>query len=65
MTCVTDYSRHVGAQVEALLATVDEDIPLNFLPCDASKEIRSLKLGKARGVDGTPDECVQEDILCI
>jgi hypothetical protein len=34
------------AQVEALLATVDEDIPANSRPCDVSKEIQSLKLGK-------------------
>jgi hypothetical protein len=32
------------AQVEALLATADEDIPVNFQPCDVSKEIQSLKL---------------------
>jgi hypothetical protein len=50
-----DHRRHVEAQVEALLATVDEDIPFNFLPCDVSKEIHSLKLGKARGSDGIPN----------
>jgi hypothetical protein len=33
-----DYRRHVEDQVEALLATVDEDIPHNFLRCDVSKK---------------------------
>jgi hypothetical protein len=36
--CDCDHRRHVEAQVEALLATVDEDIPVNFRPCDFSKE---------------------------
>jgi hypothetical protein len=36
----------VEAKVEVLLATVDEDAPINFQPCDISKEIQSLKLGK-------------------
>jgi hypothetical protein len=48
-------------QVEALLAIVHEDIPLNFRTCDLSKEIRvqSLKLGKARGFEGIPNECIR------
>jgi hypothetical protein len=48
----------VEAQVEALLATVDEDIPFNFRPCDVSKEIQSMKLGKVCGFDGIPNECL-------
>jgi hypothetical protein len=44
----------VAAEVEALLTTVDEDIPANFQPCDISKEIQSLKLGKACGFYGIP-----------
>jgi hypothetical protein len=55
----------VEAQVEAQLATIDEDIPVNFRPCDISKEIQSLKLGKACGFDGIPNEFVQEDLMCI
>jgi hypothetical protein len=39
----------VEAQVEALLATIDADFPVNFQPCDVSKEIQSLKLEKACG----------------
>jgi hypothetical protein len=45
--------------VEALLATVDEDIPVKFRPCEASKEIKSLKLGKACGFDDIPNECLR------
>jgi hypothetical protein len=43
----------VEAQVEALLAIVDEDSPVNFRPCDVSKEIQSLKLG-------IPNECLPQ-----
>jgi hypothetical protein len=57
--CDCDHRRHMGAQVEALLATVDEDIPVNFRPCDVSKEIQSLKLGNARGLYGIPNECLR------
>jgi hypothetical protein len=50
----------VEAEVEALLATVDdEDIPVNFRPCDVSKEVESLKLGKACGFDSIPNECLR------
>jgi hypothetical protein len=42
-----------------LLATVDEDIPVNFQPCNVSKEIQSLKSGKAHGSDGIQNECLQ------
>jgi hypothetical protein len=41
----------VEAQVEALLATIDEDIPVKFRPGDISKEIQSLILGEACGFD--------------
>jgi hypothetical protein len=54
--CDCYHRRHVEAQVEALPATVDEDAPVNFRPCDVSKVIRSLKLGKACGFDGIRNE---------
>jgi hypothetical protein len=57
--CDCDHRRHVEAQVENLLATVDEYIPVNFRPCDVSKEMQSLKLGKARGFYGIPNECLR------
>jgi hypothetical protein len=49
----------VETQVEALLATVDENVPVNFQPCDVSKEIKSLKSGKTCGFGGVPNECLQ------
>jgi hypothetical protein len=49
----------VEAQVEALLATINKYTPVNFQPCDISKETQSLKLGKACGFDGIPKECIQ------
>jgi hypothetical protein len=49
----------VETQVEALLATVDVGIPVNFQPCDVSKEIKSLKSRKTCVFDGIPNECLQ------
>jgi hypothetical protein len=57
--CDCDHKRNVEAQVEARLATVDEDSPLNFRPCAVSKEIQSSKLGKACGFDGILNEYFQ------
>jgi hypothetical protein len=50
--CDTDHERRVEARVQALMTTVDESLPLKFRPSDVSKEIRSLKLGQACGIDG-------------
>jgi hypothetical protein len=47
-----DHSRRVEAQVEALLATIVEDIPVNFQPRSIRKEIQTLNLGKSSGFDG-------------
>jgi hypothetical protein len=49
----------VEAQIETLLATVEEDIPVSFRLCDVSKEMQPLKLGKACGFDGIPNECIR------
>jgi hypothetical protein len=46
----------VEAQVKALLATADEDTSINFQLCDVTKQTQSLKLGKAYGFDGIPNE---------
>jgi hypothetical protein len=48
----------MDAQVEALPTTVNECIPVNFQPCDVSKEIQSLILGKSYGFHGIPNECL-------
>jgi hypothetical protein len=37
--CDCDHRQQVGAADQALLATVDEETPVKFRPCDASKEI--------------------------
>jgi hypothetical protein len=52
-----DHRRNVEAQVEALMTTMDENIPVNFRSCDISREIQFLKLGKASDFDGIPNEC--------
>jgi hypothetical protein len=54
--CDSYHKIQVEAGDSALLATVGEDIPVKFQPCDVSKEIQSLKLGKASCFDGIPNE---------
>jgi hypothetical protein len=46
----------LGARVQALLNTIDKNPPVKFRPCDVSKEIGFLKLGKACGFDGISNE---------
>jgi hypothetical protein len=46
------------AQVEALLTAINECTPVNFQPCDVSKEIQSLILGKSYGFHDIPNECL-------
>jgi hypothetical protein len=53
LCCEYDH-RHVEARVEALLASVDEDILINFRPCDISKEIQSLNLERPAGFNSSP-----------
>jgi hypothetical protein len=53
--CDCDYRRHTGAQFEAVLATVGEDIHVNFRLYEVSKEIQSLKLGKTCSFDDIPN----------
>jgi hypothetical protein len=54
--CDTDHERWVQARVQTLLTTVDENPSVKSRPCDVSKEIRSLKLGKICGIDGIRNE---------
>jgi hypothetical protein len=49
----------VEAQVEVLSATVDDDAPVKFRPCDVTKEMQYFKLGKAYDFDGIPNECLR------
>jgi hypothetical protein len=46
----------VEVKAEVLLATVDEETPVNFRSYDVSKEIQSLKLGKTSGLDLIPKQ---------
>jgi hypothetical protein len=46
------------ATVQALLASVDEGTPVKFRPYDVSKDIHYMKLEKACGLDGIPNECL-------
>jgi hypothetical protein len=48
--CDTDHEPRVKAQVQALLTVADGNPSVKFRPCDFSKEIRSLKLGKVCGI---------------
>jgi hypothetical protein len=57
--CDTDHERRVEDRVQALLTSVGENPPVKLRPCDVSKEIRSLKLRKDRGVDDIPKECLR------
>jgi hypothetical protein len=48
----------VEAKVQALLETVNKNPPQRIRPCDVQKLIKSLKLRKACGIDGIPNECL-------
>jgi hypothetical protein len=48
----------VEARVQAVLETVDNP-PQRIRPCDLHKLINSLKLKKACGIDGIPNECLR------
>jgi hypothetical protein len=65
--CDYDHKQQVEARGYALLAAVDENTPVKFQPYDVSKEIQSLKLGKACGFDNISDvsDTLQEDLLFI
>jgi hypothetical protein len=53
--CDDNHERRVEARVQALLETVDNKLPQRIRPCDLRKLINSLKLRKARGIDGIPN----------
>jgi hypothetical protein len=48
----------VEARVKALLEAVDNTHPGGIWPCDLQKLINPLKLKKACGIDGIPNECL-------
>jgi hypothetical protein len=49
----------VEARVQALLEAVDNKPPERIGPRDLQKLINSLKLRKACGIDGIPNECLR------
>jgi hypothetical protein len=49
----------VEAKVQALLGAVDSYPPERIRPCDLQKLLNSLKLKKACGIDGIPNECLR------
>jgi hypothetical protein len=50
----------VETRVQALLASVDETPLVKVRPCDIHKLANSLKLRKACGLDGIPNECLRQ-----
>jgi hypothetical protein len=61
--CDENHKRQVEARVQVLLESVDNSPPERMRPCDVQKLIKTLKLRKACGIDGIPNECLrhQED----
>jgi hypothetical protein len=47
------------ARVQALLEAADNNPPQRITPCDVQKLINALKLKKACGIDGIPNECLR------
>jgi hypothetical protein len=54
-----NHERRLEARVQALLETVDDSPPERVRPCDVQKIIKTLKLKKACGIDGIPNEILR------
>jgi hypothetical protein len=57
--CDENHERQVEARVQALFEAEYNDPPEKVRPCDLQKLINSLKLNKACGIDGIPNECLR------
>jgi hypothetical protein len=57
--CDENHERRVEARVQALLESVDNNPHERIRPCDVLKFIKTLKLRKACGIDGIPNECLR------
>ena len=57
--CDEDHERRVEARVQALIETVDNNPPIRIRPREVQILIKSLKLRKACGMDGIPNECLR------
>jgi hypothetical protein len=57
--CHDNHEQRVEARVQTLLETVDNRRQ-RIRPCDLKKLVNSLKLKKACGIDGIPNECLRQ-----
>jgi hypothetical protein len=57
--CDENHERWVEARVQALLEAEDNEALEKIRPCDLLKLISSLKLRKACGIDGVPNESLR------
>jgi hypothetical protein len=56
MTCDKNHEHQVDTTIQALLSSVDDTSLRKVRPCDIHKFANSLKLRKACGLDGIPNE---------
>jgi hypothetical protein len=56
--CEENHERQVEARVQALLEALDSDPPKRIRRCDLQKLLNFLRLKKAYGIDGIPNECL-------
>jgi hypothetical protein len=57
--CDENHEQQVEAKVQALLETVHLNPDHRIRPFDVQKLIKSMKLRKACGIDGIPNECLR------
>jgi hypothetical protein len=58
--CDENHKRQVQATVRTLLEAIENISPERIGPCDLQKLVNSLKLRKACGIDGIPNECLRQ-----
>jgi hypothetical protein len=54
-----DHERLVVALIEALFEVVDNNPTKEIRPCEVQKILNCVKLKKACGIDGIPNECLR------
>jgi hypothetical protein len=57
--CDKNHEQGVETRVQGLLAFVDNNPLEKVIPCDIHKLVSSLKLRKACGLHGIPNECLR------
>jgi hypothetical protein len=58
--CDENHKRQVEARVQTLLEAINNSSPEKIRPCDLQIFVNSLKLRKAFGIDGIPNECLRQ-----